>query len=48
MIRCGECGKTMYFRRYTHNYTTNEKWEEIIIVDLIRKDVTDIRLKVTC
>lgn len=25
MIRCGECGKTMYFRRYTHNYTTNEK-----------------------
>ena len=28
MIRCGECGKTMYFRRYTHNYTTNEKMGE--------------------
>lgn len=25
MVRCGECGSTMYFRRYTHNYTTNEK-----------------------
>ena len=25
MVRCGECGKTMYFRRYTHNYTTNER-----------------------
>ena len=25
MVRCGECGNVMYFRRYTHNYTTNEK-----------------------
>lgn len=25
MVRCGECGNAMYFRRYTHNYTTNEK-----------------------
>ena len=25
MVRCGECGTVMYFRRYTHNYTTNEK-----------------------
>ena len=25
MVRCGECGNVMYFRRYTHNYITNEK-----------------------
>lgn len=28
MVRCGECGNVMYFRRYTHNYTTNEKRDE--------------------
>lgn len=25
MVRCAECGKTMYFVRYTHNYSTREK-----------------------
>lgn len=34
MVRCGECGNVMYFRRYTHNYTTNEKWEAITIVGI--------------
>ena len=25
MVRCGDCGRTMYCVRYTHNYKTMEK-----------------------